>query len=445
MRPCRAPPGTFRLAYMLRSLAPLTALFLGSAFLLLAGGLNGLILPLRGQLEGFSAASLGLLGTGWAIGYVAGCLRTPALVAKVGHIRAFGVMCALAAITVLLSLIFLTPYVWIPLRAVSGFCFAGAAMIVESWLNERTEKSSRGRVFGIYTMVNLAATTLGQMILTAGDARGFLFFVLAAIFYCMALLPTALSATTTPTALVSVSLDLPALWRNSPIAVFAVLMVGVSNSTFGTLAAVYGARVGLTTSEIALFASIPILAGAAAQLPIGILSDRHDRRLVLIGTAALALLADAVFVLSGITSPTFLLVNVAVFGTAVFAMYPVIVAHANDHAEPGTFIQVSGGLLLVYGVGSIIGPTAAGFAIMTLGVGCHSELTQQQSKLSLRFDPCGTLPLTGFVRGYWSDRHGIFERHSALGFAGQDAHPRDCAADRAVSQHHQEVSACGDR
>ena len=367
MRPCRAPPGTFRLAYMLRSLAPLTALFLGSAFLLLAGGLNGLILPLRGQLEGFSAASLGLLGTGWAIGYVAGCLRTPALVAKVGHIRAFGVMCALAAITVLLSLIFLTPYVWIPLRAVSGFCFAGAAMIVESWLNERTEKSSRGRVFGIYTMVNLAATTLGQMILTAGDARGFLFFVLAAIFYCMALLPTALSATTTPTALVSVSLDLPALWRNSPIAVFAVLMVGVSNSTFGTLAAVYGARVGLTTSEIALFASIPILAGAAAQLPIGILSDRHDRRLVLIGTAALALLVDAVFVLSGITSPTFLLVNVAVFGTAVFAMYPVIVAHANDHAEPGTFIQVSGGLLLVYGVGSIIGPTAAGFAIMTLG------------------------------------------------------------------------------
>lgn len=352
---------------MLRSLLPLTSLFIGSSFLLFAGGLNGLILPLRGQFEGFSATSLGLLGTGWAVGYVAGCLRTPALVSKVGHIRAFGVMCALAAITVLLSLIFLTPYVWIPLRALSGFCFAGAAMIVESWLNERTESASRGRVFGIYTMVNLAATTCGQFVLMAGDARGFLFFVLAAIFYCLALLPTALSATSTPTALVSVTLDLRALWRNSPIAVFAVLMVGISNSAFGTLAAVFGARMGLTTSEIAIFASIPILAGAVAQVPIGMLSDRKDRRVVLIGTVIIALVADLIFVFGGFTQTITLMANVALFGAAVFAMYPVIVAHANDHADAGSFIQISGGLLLIYGVGSVIGPTVAGVVMASFG------------------------------------------------------------------------------
>ncbi len=352
---------------MLRSILPLSALLLGSAFLLFAGGLNGLILPIRGELEGFSAASLGFLGTGWALGYVLGCLRTPALVVRVGHIRAFGAMCAIACITVLLSLIFLTPYLWIPLRALSGFCFAGAAMIVESWLNERTEATSRGRVFGIYTMVNLAASTAGQMVLTLGDARGYFFFVFAAIFYCMALLPTAISATVTPKPLVSVSLDLRAMWRNSPIAVFAVTMVGISNATFGTLAAVYGARMGLSTSEIALFASIPILAGAAAQIPVGYLSDRYDRRLVLIGTAAVALLADLVFIFAGFSAPILILINGAVFGAAVFAMYPVIVAHANDHAAPGTFIQVSGGLLLLYGVGSIVGPAVAGYAIMTLG------------------------------------------------------------------------------
>jgi MFS family permease len=353
--------------WMIRSLLPLASLLIGSSFLLFAGGLNGLILPLRGQFEGFSATSLGFLGTGWAIGYVAGCLRTPALVAKVGHIRAFGAMCALAAITVLLSLIFITPYVWIPLRALSGFCFAGAAMIVESWLNERTESASRGRVFGIYTMVNLAATTCGQIVLMAGDARGFLFFVLAAIFYCLALLPTALSATSTPTALVSVSLDLRGLWRNSPIAVFAVLMVGVSNSAFGAMTAVFGARMGLTTSEIAIFASIPILAGAIAQVPIGMLSDRKDRRVVLIGTAVVALAADLVFVFGGLTQTIFLMANVAVFGAAVFAMYPVIVAHANDHAAEGSFIQISGGLLMIYGIGSIIGPTVAGLLMASFG------------------------------------------------------------------------------
>ena len=352
---------------MVRSLFSLAALLMGSAFLLFAGGVNSLILPVRGEAEGFSAASLGLLGTGWAIGYVAGCLRTPTLVARVGHIRAFGAMCAIAAIAVLLSLVLITPWVWIPVRALSRFCFAGAAMIVESWLNERVDKASRGRVFGIYTMVNLAATTAGQMVLTLGDANGFFFFVLAAMVYCLALLPTAISATTTPSPLTSVSLNLRALWKNSPIAVVAVLMVGVSNASFGTLAAVYAARIGLDLSDIALFASIPILAGAAAQIPIGYASDKLDRRRVLVGIALCALVADALFLFGGFVSPWAVMLLAGLFGATVFAMYPVIVAHANDHAAPGTFIQVSGGLLQVYGIGSIFGPTAAGFAMSEFG------------------------------------------------------------------------------
>ncbi|MEQ8368388.1 MAG: MFS transporter [Roseicyclus sp.] len=352
---------------MVKSLFPLAALLMGSAFLLFAGGVNSLILPVRGEAEGFSAAALGLLGTGWAIGYVGGCIRTPALVVRVGHIRAFGAMCALAAIAVLLSLVLITPWVWIPVRALSGFCFAGAAMIVESWLNERVDKASRGRVFGIYTMVNLAATTAGQMVLTLGDANGYFFFVLAAMVYCLALLPTAISATTTPKALTSVSLNLPALWRNSPIAVVAVLMVGVSNASFGTLAAVYAARIGLDLGDIALFASIPILAGAIAQIPIGIASDKLDRRRVLVGIALCALVADALFLFGGFVNFWVIMGLAGLFGATVFAMYPVIVAHANDHAAPGTFIQVSGGLLLVYGIGSIVGPTAAGFAMTQLG------------------------------------------------------------------------------
>ncbi len=351
----------------MRSLLSLTALLLGSAFLLFAGGINALILPIRGEIEGFTATSLGLLGTGWALGYVLGCVQTPALVAKVGHIRAFGAMCALAAITVLLSLLFLSPGVWIPLRGISGFCFAGAAMIVESWLNEQTDRNSRGRVFGIYTMVNLAATTAGQMVLTLGDPAGFLFFVLAAIVYCMALLPTALSASATPAPLRSVRLDIRGLWRNSPIAVFAVLMVGVSNASFGALSAVFAARIGLELTDVALFASIPVLAGALAQYPVGVLSDRYDRRVILIGVAVLGLTADLVFLFAGLTTTWANLALSAVFGASVYAMYPIIVAHANDHAAPGTAIQVSGGLLLVFGVGSIFGPAVAGFTMSGLG------------------------------------------------------------------------------
>ena len=352
---------------MIRSLLPLTALLMGSAFLLFAGGVNSLILPIRGEAEGFSAISLGLLGTGWAIGYVAGCLRTPVLVARVGHIRAFGAMCALAAIAVLMSLVLIDPWVWIPVRAVSGFCFAGAAMIVESWLSERSEKASRGRIFGIYTMVNLAATTAGQRVLTLGDAKGYFFFVLAAMVYCFALLPTAISATKTPQPLTSVSLDLRGLWKNSPISFFAVFMVGVSNAAFGTLAAVYASRMGLLLGDIALFASLPILAAAALQIPVGMISDRFDRRIVLIVIGLIAVLADAVFLFGGFTDPIMLMGLSAIFGAMIYSMYPVIVSHANDRAAPGTFIQVSGGLLLVYGVGSIIGPAMAGFAMSRYG------------------------------------------------------------------------------
>ena len=352
---------------MIRNLLPLTALLMGSSFLLFAGGVNSLILPIRGEAEGFTAASLGLLGTGWAVGYVAGCLRTPGLVARVGHIRAFGAMCAIAAIAVLISLVLITPWVWIPVRALSGFCFAGAAMIVESWLNERADAKSRGRVFGIYTMVNLGATTAGQMVLTLGDTNGYLFFVLAAMVYCLALLPTAISATTTPRPLTQAKLDLSKLWKNSPIAVFAVLMVGVSNASFGTLAAVYAARIGLSLNEIALFASIPILAGAACQIPVGIASDRFDRRKVLIAVTIIATLADVLFLSVEVPPPALALAMSALFGATVFAMYPIIVEHANDHAESGSFIQVSGGLLLVFGIGSIVGPTVAGFVMTRFG------------------------------------------------------------------------------
>jgi len=353
---------------MIRQILPISALLLGSAFLLFAGGMNSLILPVRGSQEGFSAILLGLLGTSWALGYVLGCIFTPVLVSKVGHIRAFSVMAAFAAIAILGSLIVIDAWVWISLRSVSGFCFAGAAMIVESWMNERADPASRGRIFGVYTMVNLVASTGGQMALTLGDTTGFLFFVLPAIFYILALVPTAMTSTSSPQPLVSVRLDIRALWRNSPVAVFGVLMVGVSNSAFGTLAAVYADRIGLLLTSIALFASLPILAGALSQLPVGYLSDKMDRRRVLLGLALLGVVADLGFIF---LSPEGQLLNMGLacmFGASIYAMYPVIVAHANDHAAPGTYIQISGGLLLVYGIGAIVGPLIAGFGMASFGV-----------------------------------------------------------------------------
>lgn len=344
---------------------PIAALLVGSALLLTAGGLHGLLLPLRGSFEGFSDTALGLLGTGWALGYIAGCLLTPVIVKRVGHIRCFGVFCSLASIVVLLNLVFMTPAAWIPLRALSGFCFAGAAMVVESWLSERASPATRGRIFGIYTMINLGATMLGQMLLTLGDTTGFLFFVFGAMIYSMALLPTALSTAAAPQPLSQARLDLRALWRSSPVAVIGVFLVGISNSAFGTLGAVYGRQVGLSVSSIATMMSVALLAGALIQVPIGMLSDRVDRRLVLVGIAGAGCLLGAALSLGGALSPVVIIALVGAFGGMIYSMYPVIVAHANDHTPPGEFLKTSGGLLLLFGAGSVVGPLLAA-VMMTL-------------------------------------------------------------------------------
>ena len=352
---------------MMRSLLPVAALLLGSAFLLFAGGINGIILPVRGAGEGFETFSLGLIGTGFAIGYVAGCMLSPPLVAKVGHVRAFSVMCAFASLSVLGSLLLVYPATWIVLRALTGFAFAGAAMIVESWLGERATPETRGRIFGLYTMVNLAASTGGQLTISLGDTSGALFFVMAAMFYTLALVPTAASGGPQPKPLVRVRLDVRALWRNSPIAVVGALVIGVSNAAFGTLSAVYAVRIGLETGSIALFASVGILIGALVQMPVGYLSDRMDRRLVLIGVAAVALLAELMFLVIAPVSPLWNVALAGMFGGAIYAMYPLVVTHAQDHSTPESLIQVSGGLLLLYGCGAIVGPLLAGAVMETVG------------------------------------------------------------------------------
>lgn len=352
---------------MRQQIFSLATLFLGAAFLFYAGGMNGLLLPVRGSAEGFSDVSLGFLGTGWAVGFVTGCLLVPRLVAGVGHIRSFSAMAAMAALSILFSALLIDPLAWIILRAFAGFAFAGAAMIVESWLSERTDTRYRGTVFGIYTMVNLSAITLGQLSLAGGGTSGLEFFILAAAFYCLALIPTAVSSSSTPKPLARVKLDIPALWRNSPVAVVAVFFVGMSNSSFGTLGAVFGEQSGLEIAAISLFVSISILAGALAQVPVGIISDRVDRRLVLVIMTAIALVGDLIFVLLQPQSALLIIATGALFGGALFTLYPIVVAHANDHAAPGDSVKVSGGLLLIFGTGSIAGPLLAGIVMSFMG------------------------------------------------------------------------------
>jgi len=345
---------------MTRNLLSVAALLFGTLFLFMGNGLQGILLPVRGNLEGYATTTLGLLGTSWAAGFVIGCLVAPKMVRRVGHVRAFSGFIAIIAIIALVSGIIIDPVWWVILRAVTGFSTAGTSMIIESWLNERANNESRGAIFSLYIGITLLGVVGGQMMIPLEDVRTPVLFMICGIFYCIAMLPTTLSTAFSPQPLKAVKLDLPALYRNSPVSCLGILLVGIANGAYGTLGAVFGAGAGLSDTSIAVMMSTTIFAGAVMQLPAGRLSDRIDRRYVLAAMSAIAALAGLLIFLLHPSSPAFLIGLVILYGAVANTLYPIAVAHANDFASSEDFVKVSGGLLLLYGIGTVIGPTIGG-------------------------------------------------------------------------------------
>ncbi len=348
---------------MATQLVAVASLLLGSAFLVIAGGLHGLLLPTFGVAHGFTTTQLGLLGTGWATGFVLGCLVIPRIVQRVGHVRTYSSLASVAAVTILLNVLIIDPWAWIGLRAISGFCFAGAAMIVESWLNERTASERRGTVFSIYQMATFFASTAGNLLLVFTPPNEFFFFAIGAIFYCLAILPTALSTAASPQPLKTARLDVRRLFALSPVGAVVCFMIGLVNGAFGTLGPVYAQRIGLPVPAIATLMGGALLGGSLIQFPLGWLSDRMDRRRVLLACAIGAAVVGVLLVtlqprehlaVSGLT---------ILFGAMIYPMYSLTVAHANDFAGPDEFVKVAGSLLLLLGIGTIVGPPVAALAM----------------------------------------------------------------------------------
>ncbi|CDP50120.1 MFS transporter [Devosia sp. 17-2-E-8] len=349
------------------SVIKIYALFIGSCLLMFGGGLQGLLLSVRGAEEHFSLLALGLIGTGWSVGFVTGSITVPFLVKRVGHIRAYSVMAVFGTVTILLNLLWINDIGWIVLRAFSGFCFAGAAMIVESWLNEVADNRNRGTIFSIYTTLNMAASTLGQLAMSVTGVTGYVPFVVGAISFTLAVLPTALTSTPQPRPLASAKIDLVLLYKTSPIAVIAAFALGMANGTFGTLAPVYGYAQGLDAAGISILFAITAILGASAQIPFGRLSDRIDRRLVMIGLSIVAAVAGLLMVIINPSPGIIMYVLFGIYGFAANPIYAIAVAHANDFAKDGSFAKIASGMLMILGTGLAIGPAVASVIMSSFG------------------------------------------------------------------------------
>jgi len=350
-----------------KQIGSVAALLLSVAILLAGSGLQGTLLPLRGQLENFSTVDIGVLGSAYFLGFAAGCLLGPALVRPVGHIRAFTALVSIASTTALGHALLPDAIVWWGLRAVTGFCFAALYMIIESWLNERATNENRGAIFSIYTIINLTVLTAGQMMITLDTPASFVLFALASILVSLAAVPVAMTTAPAPAPIASVHIRVRHLYRISPVGFVGGLIVGLANGSFWSLGPLYAQAIGLNTTGIAIFMSAVVLAGAIGQWPFGYVSDRRDRRLVIIfgGTGAMA--AAIALALLPHDETLVVLGLAALFGCFAMPIYALSAAHMNDFVEPGGFVEAASGLLLVYAGGAVVGPMIASTLMRGIG------------------------------------------------------------------------------
>jgi MFS family permease len=351
------PRGTF---------ATLLALLLGFGLMQMGNTFQGTLLSIRGGIEGFSPALIGAVGSGFWAGVMIGSLRCGKVIESVGHIRAFIALGAVASTAPLIHLLVLDPIAWVLARGLTGFCFAGLFIVVESWLNTAATEQTRGKILSIYGMTGLLAGIVGQLLLPSTNPAGFRPFCIITIIIALALVPIALTRAVAPASGGRAArLSLIALFRQTPLGLVAAFLCGVTTSAFFALGPIFAQGRGLDTAGVAIFMACGTLGGFLFTWPLGWLSDRLDRRLVIIGAAiiAAATLLTIVAAVPNDASRWIIYLCVTIFGGTIVPTYSVVMAHVNDSVGEGEFVAASGGLLIVQGAGAVFGPIVAGLAM----------------------------------------------------------------------------------
>ncbi|HEV7288042.1 MFS transporter [Sphingomonas sp.] len=351
---------------MLSAMLSVRSLLLAIFMLMAGSGFLATLTSVRLERAGSSALFIGVVGTAYFLGLVIGSLRVSRLIRRVGHIRAFAAFVSLFSASTLTYAIHQDPVLWAGLRFVDGLCVAGVFVCLESWLNERAEARSRGSVLASYMIALYAGQAIGQFLLNLSETKPSMPFLVASILISLAAIPVVLTRISAPPPDEGTPLSIRRLYATSPLGIVGATLTGVMLGAFYALGAVHVRRLGMDLSETALFMSIVILGGIALQWPLGRLSDRFDRRRVIVVAFGGALAASIALALIDGPGPLLLTFG-ALFGGLSFALYPLCVAHTNDHLAPEERVAASGGLVLLYSIGAAMGPLAGAMAMTLIG------------------------------------------------------------------------------
>ena len=350
---------------MLDALRNSWALLFGVLLLMLGNGIQGTLLGLRGEIEGFSTLEMSVIMAGYFAGFLGGSRATPWLIRRVGHVRVFAALASFVSAVLILYPVVVDPIAWTLFRVVFGFAFSGVYVTAESWLNHASSNETRGKTLSLYLMVQMVGIIAAQGLVVTADPGGYILFILPSVLVSLSFAPILLSITPTPAFETTRRMTLSQLYRISPLGFVGMLVMGLLFSAQFGMAAIFGTKSGLGIGQISMFIAMFYVGGMVLQYPIGWVSDRVDRRRLILGVAGFGVVAALVpFAVPGYPA---LLVAAFFIGGMSNPLYALLIAYTNDFLETDDMAAASAGLVFLNGFGAIGGPLAAGWAMEGLG------------------------------------------------------------------------------
>ena len=351
---------------MLQVLTSARALLLGMCLLMVGNGMQGTLLGIRGEIEGFSTFEMSIVMSAYFAGFLGGSRIAPGMIRRVGHVRVFAALASLISAVMILYPTFADPWLWAVGRVIIGFCFSAVYVTAESWLNEAADNSNRGKALSLYMFVQTLGIVASQALLLTADPSGFVLFVIPSVLVSVAITPILLSISPTPAFDTTKPMTLRQLAGFSPLGCFGMLVLGgVFSAQFG-MSSVYGAQVGLSIGQISTFVATFFVGAVLLQYPIGWISDRMDRRSLIIIVAAIGVLGSTVGMMFG-ANFNMLLMSAFIVGGSSHPLYSLLIAHTNDFLEHDDMTAASGGLVFINGLGAVFGPLIVGALMEKVG------------------------------------------------------------------------------
>ncbi|XDA96531.1 MFS transporter [Sulfitobacter sp. LCG007] len=353
---------------MLQVLASAWALLFGMGLLMIGNGMQGTLLGIRGEIEGFSTLEMSIVISAYFAGFLGGSRLAPGMIRRVGHVRVFAALASMISAVLIIYPAITEVWVWTIGRVLIGFCFSAVYVTAESWLNNAATNENRGQALSLYMIVQTAGIVVAQYLLLTADPGGFILFVIPSVLVSVAVTPILLSISPTPAFAATKAMSLRQLQRVSPLGCMGMFLLGgIFSAQFG-MAAVYGSKAGLSVVQISTFVAAFFVGSMILQYPIGWISDRMDRRKLIMIVSAIGAAGSLMGMIFG---QVYFLLLVAAFivGGMSNPLYSLLIAHTNDFLAPDDMAAASGGMLFINGLGAISGPIIAGYMMDAVGPG----------------------------------------------------------------------------